>query len=143
VREKINRLIKKREPFRPLAPIVLKSEYGKYFADDRCADPFMLKVSRVHKHCIGTLPAVVHVDETARVQVVDDQYGDTFLIDLLRGFQKTTGISVLLNTSFNRRGEPLVESPLDAVDAFLGMGLDGLYLEGDFYRPVSAVSPST
>jgi len=142
-REKINRIIKKREPFRPLAPIVLKSEYAKYFADDRCADPFMLKVSRVHKHCITALPAVVHVDETARVQVVDDQYGDPFLIDLLRGFHKTTGVGVLLNTSFNRRGEPLVESPLDAVDAFLGMGLDGLYLDGEFYRPASAVSPST
>jgi carbamoyltransferase len=139
-RERINRLIKGREPFRPLAPIVLRSQYDDYFFDSRCADPFMLKVARARERCLREAPAIVHVDGTARVQVVND-HGDPFLIDLLSAFQAETGVGILLNTSFNRRGEPIVESPLDAIDAFLGMGLDGLYLDGEFYRPVGAMSP--
>jgi carbamoyltransferase len=142
VREKINRLFKGREPFRPLAPIVLHSQYGEYFFDERNADPFMLKIARARDRCLREAPAVVHVDGTARVQVVYDD-GDPFLLELLRTFYEETGTGILLNTSFNRRGEPIVESPLDAVDAFLGMGLDGLYMEGEFYRPVVPTNPST
>jgi carbamoyltransferase len=140
-REKINRLIKGREPFRPLAPIVLRSQYDEYFLDGRMADPFMLKVARARERCLREAPAVVHVDGTARVQVVTED-GDSFLIELLGAFGEETGTAILLNTSFNRRGEPIVESPLDAVDAFLGMGLDGLYLDGEFYRPAGMTNPS-
>jgi len=132
-REKINRLIKKREPFRPLAPMVLRSNYDNYFLDRRYADPFMLKVSRVTDRCLREAPAVVHVDGTARVQVIDDD-GDPFLVELLNVYRQETGVGVLLNTSFNRRDEPIVESPSDAIDAFLGMSLDGLYLNGSFFR---------
>lgn len=139
-REKINRIIKRREPFRPFAPVVLQSCYDDYFFDSRYGDPFMLKVSRVRERCRSEAPAVVHVDGTARVQVVSDE-GDPFLIELLQAFCEETGVGVLLNTSFNRRGEPIVESPLDAIDASLGMGLDGLYLEGEFYRPAESLSP--
>ena len=139
MREKINRVIKGREPFRPLAPIVLRSRYDDYFFDARQADPFMLKVARARERCLREAPAVVHIDGTARVQVVTED-GDPFLIELLRAFDEETGTAVLLNTSFNRRGEPIVESPLDAVDAFLGMGLDGLYLEGKFYRSVGSTN---
>lgn len=138
-REKINRLIKMREPFRPLAPVVLHAQYDDYFLDKRQADPFMLKVARVRERCLREAPAVVHVDGTARVQVVGND-GDPFLIELLSAFREETGTGVLLNTSFNRKGEPIVESPFEAIDAFLGMGLDGLYLEGDFYRPVESVN---
>jgi carbamoyltransferase len=139
-RERLNRTVKRREPFRPLAPIVLQSRYDEYFCDPRCADPFMLKVARAGDRCRRSAPAVVHVDGTARVQVVPD-YGDPFLVELLTAFERETGVGILLNTSFNRRGEPIVETPLDAVDAFLGLGLDGLYLEGEFYRPAAAESP--
>jgi carbamoyltransferase len=141
IRERINRLIKGREPFRPLAPVVLHSLYNEYFFDSRCADPFMLKVARVRERCLREAPAVVHIDGTARVQVATDD-GDPFLIELLSAFRKETGTGILLNTSFNRRGEPIVESPLDAIDAFLGMGLDGLYLDGEFYRPVGDMNPN-
>jgi carbamoyltransferase len=141
-RERINREIKHREPFRPLAPIVLESEYEDYFEDLRCADPFMLKVARAKPTCRELAPAIVHVDGTARVQTVPEN-GDPVLVDMLRAFRRLTGVGVLINTSFNRRGEPIVESPLDAVDAFLGMGLDGLYLDGDFYWPVRSASPSS
>jgi carbamoyltransferase len=139
-REKINRVIKRREPFRPFAPIVLQSRYDDYFLDQRYGDPFMLKVARVRERCQREAPAVVHIDGTARVQVVTED-GDPFLIELLQSFDEETGVGVLLNTSFNRRGEPIVESPLDAIDAFLGMGLDGLYLEGEFYRPSEPLNP--
>jgi carbamoyltransferase len=134
IRERINRSIKCREPFRPLAPIVLESDYNEYFVDDRCADPFMLKVATARDRCRRDIPAVVHIDGTARVQVVPEE-GDPFLIELLRAFRKETGIGVLLNSSFNRKGEPIVETPLDALDAMLGMGLDGLFVDGEFYRP--------
>lgn len=141
-REKINRLFKEREPYRPLAPIVLESNYDEYFLDPRNADPFMLKIAQVREACRKLAPAVVHVDGTARVQVIPGD-GDPFLIELLQAFEQVTGIGILINTSFNRRGEPIVESPVDAVDAFLGMGLDGLYLDGEFYRPVDPTNSST
>jgi carbamoyltransferase len=141
-RERINRSIKDREPYRPLAPLVLKSKYDEYFVDNRNADPFMLKIARVTERCRKVAPAIVHVDGTARVQVVPDD-GDPLLIELLQSFEQLTGVGLLINTSFNRRGEPIVESPLDAIDAFLGLGLDGLYLDGEFYRPVGSTTPST
>jgi carbamoyltransferase len=133
VRERINRRIKQREPFRPLAPVVLASTYRDYFENARLADPYMIKVARATERCRREAPAVVHADGTARVQVVDDAAG-TSLARLLRAFGRETGLPMLLNTSFNRRGEPIVESPADAFDAFLAMGLDGLYINGAFYR---------
>lgn len=133
MRERINRVLKGREPFRPLAPLVLRSCYQEYFVDERHADSFMLKVAKARERCMREAPAVVHADGTARVQVISED-GDPFLVELLKAFYHKTGIGVLINTSFNRRGEPIVESPTDALDAFLGMGLDGLYLDGDFYR---------
>jgi carbamoyltransferase len=141
IRERINRLIKQREPYRPLAPIVLRSHYDEYFVDDRNSDPFMLKIARVRERCLREAPAVVHVDGTARVQVVPDN-GDPFLVELLQAFHNQTGRAVLLNTSFNRKAEPIVESPSDAIDAFLSMRLDGLYIEGEFYRPAALINPN-
>jgi carbamoyltransferase len=133
-RETINRRIKGREPFRPLAPIVLASAYETFFTDPRQADSCMLKVARANDHCRRVAPSVVHVDGTARVQIVDEVNGDPFLIELLRAFADITELPMLLNTSFNRRGEPIVETPADAIEAFLAMKLDGLYLDGLYYR---------
>ena len=132
-RERINRALKRREPFRPLAPIILAADYGEWFEDDRQADPYMLKVARATERCRRFAPAVLHVDGTARVQVVNVD-GDPWLVTLLEAFRAATGVPLLVNTSFNRRGEPMVETPADAVDAFLGMGLDGLWMDGSFYR---------
>lgn len=137
-RERINRLIKRREPFRPLAPIVLNSMYAQYFVGEHLADPFMLKVAQATERCAREAPAIVHVDGTARVQVVADDGGDPFLVELLMSFHALTGTGVLINTSFNRQGEPIVESPIDAIDACLGMGLDGLFLDGLYYCPIDA-----
>lgn len=140
IRERINRTVKGREPYRPLAPIVLLTRYDDYFEDRRYADPFMLKVARARERCRRDAPAVVHVDGTARIQAIGED-GDPFLIELLHAFEAETNVGILINTSFNRRGEPIVESPADAIDAFLGMGIDGLYLDGEFYRPLDGSRP--
>jgi carbamoyltransferase len=132
MRERINRTLKLREPFRPLAPMILEERYGDFFEDPRRADPYMLRVAYATERCRTFAPAVVHVDGTARVQTVGDE-DDPFLLELLRAFEELTRVPVLLNTSFNRRGEPIVETPEDALDAFLSMGLDGLYMDGVFF----------
>lgn len=132
MRERINRTIKLREPFRPLAPMILEEHYMDFFYDFRQADPYMLRVATATPRCRNLAPAVVHVDGTARVQIVNSE-SDPFLVKLLQTFHKSTGIPLLLNTSFNRRGEPIVETPEDALDAFLGMRLDGLYMDGVYF----------
>jgi len=132
-RERINRRLKDREPFRPLAPVILDSAYEDWFFGPECSDRYMLKVARARERCLREAPAVVHVDGTARVQSVGPD-GDPFLLALLSAFRDVTGVPMLLNTSFNRRGEPIVETPADAIDAFLGLGLDGLYLDGNLHR---------
>jgi carbamoyltransferase len=137
-RERINRYIKEREPFRPLAPIVLRSDYEKYFYDKSCADQYMLKTARVRDICMKNAPAIVHIDGTARVQVVCEE-AEPFLAEILGYFRKETGVGLLINTSFNRRGEPIVESPVDAIGAFLSMNLDGLFIDGEYYRKAEVV----
>ena len=131
VRERINRLIKKREPFRPLAPIILQQHYAEFFADESQADPFMIKVADVLPEVVQLIPSVVHVDNTARVQVTNEQL-DPFLTELLLALKDLTGIPIVLNTSFNRRGEPIVETPTDALDCMLSLELDGLWLQDCF-----------
>jgi carbamoyltransferase len=140
-RERINRSIKQREAFRPLAPIVLGEHFDAYFAPAAAHDPFMLVVAEATELCRRAAPAVVHIDGSARVQVIDED-ADPFLRRLLTAFHALTGLPVLLNTSFNRRGEPIVETPAEAVSAFLSLGLDGLWLDGRFIRPTAAASPA-
>lgn len=137
IRERLNREIKHREPFRPFAPMILAERFTDFFVDVRQADAFMLKVAVANDRCQREAPAVVHVDGTARVQVVAAN-GDPFLRRMLAHYETLSGLPLVLNTSFNRRGEPIIETPGDAIDAFLGMRLDGLYLDGSFYRPVTS-----
>jgi carbamoyltransferase len=132
VRERINRSIKLREPFRPLAPMVLAGCFDEYFHPACAKDYYMLTVADATERCLRDAPAVVHVDGGARVQVVDES-SDQFLFRLLTEFHRLTNVPILLNTSFNRRGEPIVETPEQAVGAFLDMRLDGLYLEDEFW----------
>jgi carbamoyltransferase len=132
MRERINRLIKHREPFRPLAPIILDRHYEEYFWPPAAKDRFMLIVAQANERCREAAPAVVHADGGARVQTVDVDT-DAFLVRLLIRFHELTGVPIVLNTSFNRRGEPIVETPEHAFEAFLEMGLDGLYINGDYY----------
>jgi carbamoyltransferase len=134
LKERINREIKHREPFRPLAPVVLASAFDRYFEPAAAANPFMLVVATANPECLRVAPGVAHIDGTSRVQTVPAD-GDPFLIELLDRFERITGLPMLLNTSFNGPGEPIVETPDDALDAFMTLGLDGLWLQDRFLRP--------
>ena len=125
---RLNSEIKSRESFQPFAPAVLSEACGELFPGGEDS-PFMLRTLPVPAEVRGRLPAVLHADGTARVQAVVD--GDASgLSPLLRAFEKRTGLPVLLNTSLNRRGEPLADSPEDAIEIFLATGLDFLLIEG-------------
>jgi len=117
--------IKNREAWRPLAPVVLDTEFHQHFEGCPPDSYYMLFNAKVR----GThLPAVTHRDGTARVQVAVPECG--FIYRLLEAFREETGVGVLLNTSFNGRGEPIVETPTQALDAFTAMPIDLLYLQG-------------
>jgi carbamoyltransferase len=125
MRDRINRAVKMREAFRPFAPAVLAAAAADHFAIDH-PTPFMLETCMVRSPL--DLPAVTHVDGSARLQTVDPAVLPRFA-RLLAAFARRTGCPVLLNTSFNRRGEPIVATPLDALACFVGSGLDCLVIE--------------
>jgi carbamoyltransferase len=127
MKDHLNAHVKFREAFRPYAPMVL-AEHANDIFDLPQPSPFMLFACEVRPKYRPCLPAVTHVDGTARVQTVDGQ--EPFLRALLTAFYQRTGLPVLLNTSFNLAGEPIVETPEDAIRAFLSSGLDVLVLEG-------------
>ncbi|HSI82385.1 MAG TPA: carbamoyltransferase C-terminal domain-containing protein [Candidatus Methylacidiphilales bacterium] len=121
--------IKDREDFRPVAPAVIEEEAAQWFTNAR-QSPFMLFVYDVPEDKVDKIPAVRHIDGTARIQTVNrDQHPRYY--DLLRAFQKRTGVPVLVNTSFNTRSEPIVCTPRDAVECFWTSPLDALII-GDF-----------
>src|ERR671937_189226 len=116
--------IKDREDFRPVAPVVLEEEAAGWFAGAQ-ASPFMLFVHDVVPDRAGCIPAVRHVDGTARIQTINRRQHPLYY-DLLKAFQARTGVPVLVNTSFNTRGEPIVCSPRDAVECFWTSTLEAL-----------------
>jgi carbamoyltransferase len=139
MKDHLNAHVKFREAFRPYAPMVLVEHAADIF-DLAQPSPFMLFACDVRAKYQTLLPAITHVDGTARVQTVDEQ--EPFLRALLMAFYRRTGLAVLLNTSFNLAGEPIVETPEDAIRAFLSCGLDELVLEGAVItkeRPASVV----
>lgn len=129
LRNFINREVKFREDFRPFAPSVLAEEANRYFELEG-ESPYMLLVVRVREEWRSRIPAVTHVDGTARVQTVKPQTDARFHA-LLTEFGRRTGISMLLNTSLNRRGQPMVETPSQAVAIFSETGLHALAI-GDW-----------
>jgi len=122
----LNSRVKHRQPFRPFAPIVLAERANEIFEGDE-PSPFMLLAKRVRPEWRDKIPAVVHVDGTARVQTVEAGT-NAILYRLLKEFEAITGVPVLLNTSFNVKGEPIVETPQDAMGCFLATGIDYLAL---------------
>lgn len=125
-KERVSRRFKKREWYRPFAPSVLARHASEYFDIDG-PSPFMLRVAKAHAHVLEVIPAVIHVDGTARIQTVDQNNG--IYHDLISAFARRTGVPILLNTSFNLPGEPIVETPQDAIDAFLRTQLDYLVID--------------
>lgn len=124
IKDDVNAKIKHREPFRPFAPACIVESVSEYFDID-VASPFMLLICQAKPGVRSIIPAVVHNDGTARVQTVSREGCPDFYKTLLE-FQKHSGVPVLLNTSFNVNGEAIVETPQDAVESFLFMGIDYL-----------------
>ena len=124
MRDYINKFVKHREMFRPFAPAILEEESENFFGIKK--SPFMLRVSKTIKH--KKIPSVVHVDKTARVQTVSKLNNPKFY-ELIKSFMQITKIPCILNTSFNDKGEPIVETPIDAMITFLSTKLDYLILE--------------
>ncbi len=123
MREVLNARIKMREGFRPFAPSVPESRVADWFELDR-PSPYMLLVAQVRKDR-PPLPAITHVDGSARIQTVSrDQ--DALYHDLLEAFGARTGVPILVNTSMNVRGEPMVCDPDDAWACFMRTDMDRL-----------------
>jgi carbamoyltransferase len=118
--------IKDREDFRPVAPVVMEEFANDWFVDARVA-PFMLFIFDVRPGKEKQIPAVRHVDGTARVQTIN-RGQHALYYDLLAAFKARTGVPVLVNTSFNTRGEPMVNSPRDALESFWTSPLDALVI---------------
>ena len=129
MREIINAKIKMREGFRPFAPSVLEEDCQQYFELD-CPSPYMLLVAPVQKHIVESdnpLPAITHVDGSARVQTINPTQ-DKMYYDLIKTFKAQTGCSVLINTSMNVRGEPIVNTPEDTYRCFMRTHMDALVI---------------
>jgi carbamoyltransferase len=125
IRDRLNGLVKKREAFRPFAPSVLAAHAAEHFDLDH-PSPYMLETCQVTSPL--ALPAVTHVDGSARPQTVDPEVAPRYAA-LLEAFRRRTGYPVLVNTSFNVRGEPIVASPVDALSCMGVSGIDVLVLE--------------
>lgn len=115
--------VKSREGFRPVAPIVLKEEAEKWFGLDD--SPFML--FSVGCHFPDSIPSGVHIDNTSRIQTVNEENGDIY--NILQEYFAKTKVPCIINTSFNIKGEPIVESPKDAIQSFLLQNIDMLVME--------------
>jgi carbamoyltransferase len=139
---RLNMKVKFRESFRPFAPIILQEDFENYFCGE--ADPFMIRVAKVRDFQIpqkskefdikkslaskrSRLQATTHLDGTARVQTINSS-SEERIADLLKAFKSKTGLPVLINTSFNTRGEPIVYSPSDALITFAKSEIDVLYV---------------
>ena len=124
--EVVNTQVKQRESWRPLAPVILEGFESEYFIGG-VPSRFMMKAFTVRPEKRSAIPAVVHVDETCRPQSISRHVNPVYY-DLLQGFYRRTGIPLLLNTSFNTRGEPIVCRPVEALRCYLSTGIDALLI---------------
>ena len=154
----LNLKVKFRESFRPFAPSIIEEDLGEWF-EIKSKSPYMLLVSNINKEKIikmtdqekslfgieklnikrSSIPAVTHVDYSARIQTVNKKTNVKFY-NLIKSFKKKTGCPVIVNTSFNVRGEPIVNTPTDAFNCFMGTNLDKLVI-GNFYLDKSRQDP--
>jgi carbamoyltransferase len=123
----INKIVKKREGFRPFAPIVKLEDVSTYFEWDKSV-PYMNQIVSVKKEYRNMLPAITHVDGTARIQTLNRE-DCVRIYDLLTELEKQNGYPIVLNTSFNIKDQTMIRDPKTAIDTFLDVGLDMLVLE--------------
>lgn len=126
MKDTINAEVKHRERFRPFAPSVLAEEAPAWF-EPSAPSPFMLLCLPIKKDRQKEIPAVTHVDGTGRLQTVTEA-GNPLFRRLIEAFERRTGVPIVLNTSFNDRGEPIVSSPGEALNTFFATGLDALVI---------------
>jgi carbamoyltransferase len=128
MRDRINAMVKMREAFRPFAPAVTV-EQGHYWFDmlPLTQMPYMIMIVDVRAQHRATLPAITHVNGSARVQTVSAE-SDKVFHALLRSVGKVTGREMVLNTSFNVKGQPIVNTPKEAIDTFVATGIDVLFI---------------
>ena len=128
MRDRINAMVKKREAFRPFAPAVSLEQVDRWFeAGPGTQMPYMITTVNVRPAFRAALPAITHVDGSARVQTVSAADNPEFYA-LLKALGTLTGREMVLNTSFNVKGQPMVNSPREALQTFLGTGIDALFL---------------
>jgi carbamoyltransferase len=123
---KVNNAVKFREWWRPFAPSMLKEAAGEYL-EHACDSPFMILTNPVRPEKRGVIPSVTHVDGSARPQTVEKEINPLYW-NLIDEFGKRTGVPVLMNTSFNLRGEAIVNTPTDAIRTFFSSGMDALVI---------------
>lgn len=132
MRDRINRAVKMRESFRPFAPSVKLEKAHIYFENNQDRElPYMLFTAQVREEYKEVLPAITHVDGSARIQTVNKEANPLYW-QLINEFEKKSDIPILLNTSFNVKGQPMVCSPEDAVKTLLSTDIDALFI-GQFY----------
>ena len=129
MKDLLNKYVKHREEFRPFAPSCLEERAGEYFSGCK-ESPFMLFVYPVEPDQREQVPAITHVDGTARVQTVAKDVHPRYY-RLIEAFERKRGVPMVLNTSFNVMGEPIVNTPAEAVRCFFTTGMDALVI-GDF-----------
>lgn len=122
----VNKKVKRREPWRPFAPVIIEGFENEYFIDGKVSR-YMMKAYQVRPEKRHLIPAVIHVDDTCRPQSINEKINPVYY-KILKKFYKRTGVPVLLNTSFNVRGEPIVSKPIDALRCYLSTGMDALLI---------------
>jgi carbamoyltransferase len=133
MKARLNDRVKFRESFRPYAPVVRADDVCKYFEKAKHDMSFMSFNPTVRSSWREDLAAAVHVDGTARVQTITREQ-HPWLFDLLTAFERLSGFGVLVNTSFNSKGRPMVTRVSDALDLFLSTELDCLVIESWLFR---------
>jgi carbamoyltransferase len=129
MRDRVNAMVKMREAFRPFAPAVLESRAPLYFdVPEGSSYPYMIVIVDVREEHRKSFPAITHVDGTARLQTVSEESNPIFHA-LLVEVEKVTGVPMVLNTSFNVKGQPIVNTPEEAIDTYLKTGIDTLILD--------------
>jgi carbamoyltransferase len=129
MRDRINAMVKMREAFRPFAPAVTLEQAHRFFDVAPMTElPYMIMTVDVREEHRAELPAVTHVNGSARLQTVSARDNKEFHA-LLRAVGETTGREMVLNTSFNVKGQPIVNTPREALETFLGTGIEFLFLD--------------
>ena len=123
--------IKRREPYRPVAPIVAE-EFLEEFFETKQKSPFMTFAPKAKKKTIRFAPAIIHSDETSRIQTVSIE-DNPIMHEILIRIMKAQGVPILMNSSLNIKGDPIVDSPEDTLNTFRMSGADVCYINGKRY----------